>query len=89
MSLKIIEQNQKACVFNKIDNKKMRRLLERGNISLINQIENYYNSKNIPKDRKHERFKIQDRLIKKLLEWKTNQKIISELVLETEIEFED
>ena len=63
----------------------MRRLLERGNISLINQIENYYNSKNIPKDRKHERFKIRDRLIKKLLERKTNQKIISELVLETEI----
>ena len=57
----------------------MRRALERGNISLINQIENVYNSKNIPKDRRNERFKIRDRLIKKLFERKTNQKIISEL----------
>ena len=40
MSLKIIEQSQKACIAKKIDNKKMRRALERGNISLINQIEN-------------------------------------------------
>ena len=81
MSLKIIEQSQKACIAKKIDNKKMRRALERGNISLINQIENDYNSKNIPKDRRNERFKIRDRLIKKLFERKTNQKIISELDL--------
>ena len=81
MSLKIIEECQKACVAKKIDNKKMRRALERGNISLINQIENDYNSKNIPKDRRNERFKIRDRLIKKLFERKTNQKIISELDL--------
>ena len=79
MSLKIIEQSQKACIAKKIDNKKMRRAFERGNISLINQIENVYNSKNIPKDRRNERFKIRDRLIKKLFERKTNQKIISEL----------
>ena len=51
MSLKIIEQCQKACVSKKIDNKKMRRALERGNISLINQIINDYNSKNIPKEK--------------------------------------
>ena len=59
----------------------MRRALERGNISLINQIENDYNSKNILKDRRNERFKIRDRLIKKLFGRKTNQKIISELDL--------
>ena len=81
MSLKIIEQSQKACIAKKINNKKMRRALERGNISLINQIENDYNSKNIPKDRRNERFKIRDRLIKKLLERKTNQKFQSEIDL--------
>ena len=57
----------------------MRRALERENISLINQIINDYNSKNIPKDRKNERFKIRDRLAKKYIEKTTNQKIISEL----------
>ena len=79
MSLKIIEQCQKACISKKIDNKKMRRALEKENISLINQIINDYNSKNIPKDRKNERFKIRDRLAKKYLERKTNQKIKTEL----------
>ena len=35
MSSKIIEQCQKACVFKKMDNKKMRRALEKENISFI------------------------------------------------------
>ena len=81
MSLKIIEQCQKACIAKKIDNKKMRRSLERQNILLVNQITNDYNSKNIPKDRRHERFKIRDRLNKKLFERKTNQKFRAEIDL--------
>ena len=48
MSLKIIEQCQKACVAQKIDNKKTRRALERGNILLVNEVMNDYNSKNTP-----------------------------------------
>ena len=86
MSLRIIEQCQNACVSKKIDNKKMRRALERGNISLINQIENDYNSKNIPKDRRNERFKIRDRLIRKLFERKTNQKFRAEIDFEPMID---
>ena len=81
MSLKLIEECKNACVAKKIDNKKTRRALERANILLVNEIMNDYNSKNIPKDRRNERFKIRDRLIKKLFERKTNQKIISELDL--------
>ena len=88
MSLKIIEQSQKACIAKKIDNKKMRRALERGNISLVNQIENYYNSKNIPKDRKHERFKIRDRLIKKLFERKTDLRLQTKLDIDPMIDLE-
>ena len=80
MSLKIIEECQKAWVAQKIDNKKTRRALERGNILLVNEVMNDYNSKNIPKNRRNERFKIRDRLIKKLLERKTNQKFQSEIV---------
>ena len=82
MSLKIIEQCQKACVLKKMDNKKMRRALEKEYISFINQLVSDYNSKNIPKDRKNERFKIRDRLAKKYIEKTTNQKIISELELD-------
>ena len=81
MSLKIIEQCQKACVAQKIDNKKTRRALERGNILLVNEVMNDYNSRNTPKNRRNERFKIRDRLIKKYIEKTTNQKIISELDL--------
>ena len=68
MSLKIIEQCQNACVSKKIDNKKMRRALERVNILFVNDVINDYNSKNIPKNRRNERFEIRDRLIKKLYE---------------------
>ena len=74
MSFKIIEKSKKACVAQKIDNKQTRRALERGNILLVNDVINHYNSKNIPKNRRNERFKIRDKLIKKLLERKTNQK---------------
>ena len=82
MSLKIIEQCQKACVSKKTDNKKTRRALERGNILLVNDVINDYNSKNIPKNRRNERFKIRDRLAKKLSERKANQKIdLSEIDL--------
>ena len=81
MSLKIIEECQKACVAQKIDNKKTRRALERGNILLVNEVMNDYNSKNIPKNRRNERFKIRDRLIKKLFERKTNQKFRAEIDL--------
>ena len=35
-----------------MDNKKMRRALEKENISFINKLVYDYNSKNIPKDRK-------------------------------------
>ena len=81
MSLKIIEECQKACVAQKIDNKKTRRALERGNILLVNEVMNDYNSKNIPKNRRNERFKIRDRLIRKLFERKTNQKFRAEIDL--------
>ena len=70
MSFKIIEESQKACIAKKIDNKKMRRSLDRGNILLVNQVMNDYNSENIPKNRRNERFKIRDRLNKKLFERK-------------------
>ena len=59
----------------------MRRALERGNILLVNEVMNDYNSKNIPKNRRNERFKIQDRLIRKLFERKTNQKFRAEIDL--------
>ena len=85
MSLKIIEGNQKACYTNKIDNKKIRRKLERENISLINEIEGYYNSNNIPKNRRHERFKIRQRLANKLYERQTNQKLDSKIEFEIEV----
>ena len=65
-----------------MDNKKMRRALEKENISFINKLVCDYNSKNIPKDRKNERFKIRDRLAKKYIEKTTNQKIKSELELD-------
>ena len=81
MSLKIIEECQKACVAQKIDNKKTRRALERGNILLVNEVMNDYNSKNIPKNRRNERFKIRDSLIRKLFERKTNQKFRAEIDL--------
>ena len=86
MSLKIIEQNNKACYTNKIDNKKFRRALERGNTTLINNILTYYNSKPnaIPKDRKHERFKIRQRLANKLFERDNNMKMKTELCVEND-----
>ena len=88
MSLKIIEQCQKACVSKKIDKKKTRRALERGNILLVNEVINDYNSKNIPKDRRHERFKIRDRLNKKLFERKTNLKISTQLDIDPMIDYQ-
>ena len=81
MSLKLIEECKNACVAKKIDNKKTRRALERGNILLVNEVTDNYISKNIPKNRRNERFKIRDRLIKKLLERKTNQKFQTEIDL--------
>ena len=65
-----------------MDNKKMRRALEKENISFINKLVYDYNSKNIPKDRKNESFNIRDRLAKKYIEKTTNQKIKSELELD-------
>ena len=86
MSLKIIEQCQKACVSKKIDNKKTRRALERGNILLVNEVINDYNSKNIPKNRRNERFKIRDRLVKKLSE-KNQAEMLIEPITEIPPEF--
>ena len=68
MSLKIIEETQKACFAKKMDNKRNRRALERGNKLLVDDVIKQKSSKNIPKNRRYERFTIRDRLAQKLSE---------------------
>ena len=65
MSFRKIEDEIKACVFNKIDNRKIRKICHDKNLENIER-EKEIQSKNIPKDRRLERLQIQDRLRKKL-----------------------
>ena len=98
MSLKIIEESQKACFAKKMDNKKNRRALERGNKLLVDNVIGQKSSKNIPKNRRNERFIIRDRLAKKLSERNENDaelifvplsELPPELQIESEIIFRD
>ena len=65
MPFKKIEENQLACAFNKIDNRKIRRICYQENLENRKR-EQEIASKNIPKDRRLERVQIANRLAKKL-----------------------
>ena len=65
MPLARSEEHVKACVCNKIDNKKTRRLLHESNLE-IEKREVDILSKNIPRDRKFERIQVICRLRAKL-----------------------
>jgi len=63
MPFKTIEEKVLACVLNKIDNRKIRRICHEENLENIKR-ENEIKSKNIPKDRRLERIQISERLKK-------------------------
>jgi len=65
MPFKKIEDEVLACVFNKIDNRKIKRICHEENLENIKR-EKEIKSKNIPKDRRLERIQISERLKKKL-----------------------
>jgi len=65
MPFRKIEDEIKACAFNKINNRKTRRICHQENLENIERAKEI-KSKNIPKDRSLERLQIQDRLRKKL-----------------------
>jgi len=65
MPFKKIEDEVLACAFNKIDNRKTRRICPEENLENIKR-EKQIKSKNIPKDRRLERIQISQRLKKKL-----------------------
>ena len=69
MPFRKIEDEIEACAFNKIDNRKIRRIYHLESLENIKR-EKEIQSKNIPKDRRLERLQIQDRLRKKLDERK-------------------
>jgi len=69
MPFRKIEDEIEASAFNKIDNRKIRRICHLENLENIKR-EKRVQSKNIPKDRRLERLQIQDRLRKKLDERK-------------------
>ena len=54
--------------FNKIDNRKSRKILKKEDYQFANKFINDFNSPHIPKDRRYERFKIRLRLAKKHME---------------------
>ena len=59
-----VEDEVSACAFNKIDNRKVRKLFHNENLELIKRVKEI-ESKNIPKDRRQERIQIMIRLKKK------------------------
>ena len=65
MPFKKMEDEVLACVFNKIDNRKTRRIFHEEDLENIKR-EKEIESKNIPKDRRLERIQISQRLKKKL-----------------------
>ena len=65
MQFKKMEDEVLACVFNKIDNRKTRRIFHEENLENIKR-EKEIESKNIPNDRRLERIQISQRLKKKL-----------------------
>jgi len=78
MPFRKIEDEIEACSFNKIDNRKTRRICHQENLE-NREREKEIQSKNIPKDRRLERLQIQDRLRKKLdekgLGWNPPKKV--------------
>jgi len=62
---KKIEDEIEACNFNKIDNRKTRRICHQENLDNIKR-EKEIKSKNIPKDRRLDRIQIRERLKEKL-----------------------
>ena len=81
MSSMILDKSQNAYL-NKVDNRKIRKLLQKADHTFTNKFINDYNSPNIPKDRKYERFKIKLRLSNKLMEKNNNAKLKSEVGVE-------
>jgi len=63
MPFKKIEDEVLACAFNKIDNRKRRKIFHDKNLENIKR-EKEIKSKSIPKDRRLERIQISQRLIK-------------------------
>ena len=63
MSLKKIEDEVLACAFNKIDNRKTRRICREENLENLKRV-NEIKSKNIPKDRRLAIIQISERLRK-------------------------
>ena len=64
MAFMKVEDEVLACAFNKIDNRKVRKLFHNENLELIKRVKEI-ESKNIPKDRRQERIQIMIRLKKK------------------------
>jgi len=73
MSFKKIEDEDLACAFNKIDNRKIRRICHEENLENIKR-EKEIKLKNIPKDRRLERIQISQRLRKKLEDKKSENR---------------
>jgi len=69
MPFRKIEDEIEACAFNKIVNRKIRRICHLENLENIKR-EKEIQSKNIPKHQRLERIQIKDRLRKKLDERK-------------------
>ena len=67
MPFRKIKDEIEACAFNKINNRKIRRICHLENLENRKR-EKEIQSKNIPKDRRLERLQIQDRLKKKIKE---------------------
>jgi len=65
MPFKKIEDEIEACVFKKIDNRKILKICHQENLENRKREEEIF-SKNIPKDRRLERLQIKDRLRKKV-----------------------
>ena len=59
-----VEDQVLACTFNKIDNRKIRKLFHEENLEHIKRVKEI-ESKHIPKDRRFERIQIMIRLRKK------------------------
>ena len=64
----IILDKYSNAFFNKIDNRKSRKILKKEDYQFANKFINDFNSPHIPKDRRYERFKIRLRLAKKHME---------------------
>ena len=75
MPFKKIEDEVLACAFNKIDNRKIRKIFHEENLAHIRRV-NEIESKNIPKDRRLERVQIMLRLKSKFEEKEKERKFL-------------